>query len=191
MTAPVQIVTPHLVVSDANAAIEFYKKALGVTEAVRMPAEDGKRLMHAELNFNGARIFLMDDFPEHRGSHGVDAVFPPDQIKATSVTMHLEVENCDAAVKRAEEAGATVTLAPWDSFWGARYARIMDPFGHSWSFAHTLPAKVTATTSYFPSPLVGEGGTDAAKRVRDGRGVGLNQAMCLRIETPHPALRAT
>jgi PhnB protein len=141
MAAPVQVVTPHLVVSDANAAIEFYKKALGATEAVRMPAEDGKRLMHAELNFNGARIFVMDDFPEHRGSHGVDAVFPPDQIKGTSVTMHLEVENCDAAVKRAEDAGATVTLAPWDSFWGARYARIMDPFGHSWSFAHTLPAK--------------------------------------------------
>ena len=114
MADPVQIVTPHLVVSDANAAIEFYKKALGATEAVRMPAEDGKRLMHAELNFNGARIFLMDDFPEHRGSHGVDAVFPPDQIKSTSVTMHLEVENCDAAVKRAEDAGATVTLAPWE-----------------------------------------------------------------------------
>jgi len=71
----------------------------------------------------------------------VDAVFPPDQIKGTSVTMHLEVENCDAAVKRARDAGATVTLEPWDSFWGARYARIMDPFGHSWSFAHALPAK--------------------------------------------------
>ncbi len=71
----------------------------------------------------------------------VDAVFPPDQIKGTSVTMHLEVENCDAAVKRAADAGATVTMAPWDSFWGARYARIIDPFGHSWSFAHPLPAK--------------------------------------------------
>src|SRR5882672_10821049 len=141
MTDPVQIVTPHLVVNDANAAIEFYKKALGATEALRMPAQDGKRLMHAELNFNGARIFVMDDFPEHRGSHGVDAVFPPDQIKGTSVTMHLEVADCDAAVKRAADAGATVTLAPWDSFWGARYARIMDPFGHSWSFAHPLPAK--------------------------------------------------
>jgi PhnB protein len=139
--AAVQIVTPHLVVNDANAAIEFYKRALGATEALRMPAQDGKRLMHSEIHVNGARIFVMDDFPEHRGSHGVDAVFPPDQIKGTSVTMHLEVEDCDAAVKRAADAGATVTLAPWDSFWGARYARIMDPFGHSWSFAHPLPAK--------------------------------------------------
>ena len=53
---------------------------------------------------------------------------------------HLEVENCDAAVKRAKDAGATVTLEPWFVL-GARYARIMDPFGHSWSFAHALPAK--------------------------------------------------
>ena len=50
MADPVQVVTPHLVVSDANAALEFYKKALGATEALRMPAQDSKRLMHAELN---------------------------------------------------------------------------------------------------------------------------------------------
>jgi PhnB protein len=137
-----QVVTPHLVVKDANAAIDFYKKALGATETVRMPAQDGKRLMHAEIQLNGARVFLMDDFPEHRGpGDHVDAVFPPDQMKGTSVTMHLEVENCDTAVKRARDAGATVTMEPWDSFWGARYARIIDPFGHSWSFAHTLPGQ--------------------------------------------------
>src|SRR5258708_26051357 len=76
----------------------------------------------------------------------VDAVFPPDQIKGTSVTMHLEVENCDAAVKRAADGGATVTMAPWDSFWGARYARIMDPFGHSWSFAHPAGKGVIGIT---------------------------------------------
>jgi PhnB protein len=141
MAESIQSVTPHLVVSDANAAIEFYKRALGVTEVLRLPAKDGKRLLHAEINFNGARIFVVDDFPEHRGQHGVDGVFPPNEIGGTSVTMHLEVEDCDAAVRRAADAGATVTLAPWDSFWGARYARIMDPFGHSWSFAHPLPTK--------------------------------------------------
>jgi PhnB protein len=137
-----QVVTPHLVVKDANAAIDFYKKALGAIETLRMPAQDGKRLMHAEIQLNGARVFLMDDFPEHRGpGDHVDAVFPPDQMKGTSVTMHLEVENCDTAVKRARDAGATVTMEPWDSFWGARYARIIDPFGHSWSFAHALPGQ--------------------------------------------------
>src|ERR1700694_1262361 len=54
--------------------------------------------------------------------------------------MHLEVENCDAAVQRAADAGATVTMAPWDALWGARYGRIIDPFGHSWRFAHPPPA---------------------------------------------------
>src|SRR5258708_22736194 len=110
MTAAVQVVTPHLVVSNANAALEFYKKALGAVEAVRMPAQDGKRLMHSEIHVNGARIFVVDDFPEHRGSHGVDAMFPPDQIKGTSVTMHLERENSDAAGKRPAHAAASATL---------------------------------------------------------------------------------
>lgn len=141
MTAALQPITPHLVVNDAKAAIEFYQKALGATEVFRMPAQDGKRLMHAELHFSGARFFVNDDFPEYRATHGDDPVFPPDQLKGTTFTMHLEVENCDAAVKRAEQAGAKVTQVPWDAFWGARYARILDPFGHAWSFAHPLPPK--------------------------------------------------
>jgi len=141
MADPVQAVTPHLVVNGADAAIEFYKKALGATEVLRMPTKDGKRLMHAELHLNGMRFFLNDDFPEHRCTYAADAVFPPPNLKGTSFTMHLEVENCDAAVKRAADAGATVTMPPWDAFWGARYGRVLDPFGHSWSFAHPLPAK--------------------------------------------------
>ena len=142
MAGPVQAITPHLVANDGHAAIEFYKQALGASEVIRMPAQDGKRLMHSEIQVNGSRLFVMDDFPEHRCESGmVDAVFPPDQIKGTSVTLHLEVEDCDAAVRRAADAGATVTMAPWDAFWGARYGRIIDPFGHSWSFAHPLPAK--------------------------------------------------
>ena len=64
-----QTIFPHLVVSDAAAALEFYKKALGATETMRMPAQDGKRLMHSEIAVNGARIFVMDDFPEHRAEH--------------------------------------------------------------------------------------------------------------------------
>ena len=58
MTESIQVVTPHLVVNDGNAAIEFYKKALGATEALRMPAQDGKRLMHSEIHVGGARIFV-------------------------------------------------------------------------------------------------------------------------------------
>ncbi|MFC0242260.1 VOC family protein [Rhodopseudomonas telluris] len=139
MTA-LQPITPHLVVRDATAALDFYKQALGATEVVRMPAEDGKRLMHAEIHALGARIFIVDRFPEYRSHHGDEAVLPPSELNGTAVTMHLEVPDCDAAVARAQEAGATVTMPPWDAFWGARYARVIDPFGHSWSFAHALPA---------------------------------------------------
>ena len=82
MTEAVQIVTPHLVVRDANAALEFYKKALGATETVRMPAEDGKRLMHSEIQVNGARIFVMDDFPEHAAPTASMRCFRPTRSRA-------------------------------------------------------------------------------------------------------------
>lgn len=141
MTEPTQGVIAHLVVDDAGAAIEFYKKALGATEAMRVPADDGKRLLHAELEVNGARLYVRDDFPEFRDSCGMNRVQPPKTLGATSVTLHLYVENCDQAVQCAEAAGAIVTMPPEDAFWGARYAQVVDPFGHAWSFAHPLPAK--------------------------------------------------
>jgi PhnB protein len=133
-----QGVIPHLVVDGAAEAIEFYKAALGAVETGRHAADDGKRLMHAEVEVNGAKIYLMDDFPEFRDTYG-SHVLPPKSAGSTSVTLHLDVENCDAAVERAAAAGATVIMPPEDAFWGARYAQIVDPFGHSWSFAHKLP----------------------------------------------------
>ena len=137
-----QGVIPHLVVDDACAAIAFYKTALGASEVMRLPAQDGKRLLHAEIAVNGARIFVRDDFPDQRAAHGGEAkMAPPRALGGTPVTLHLEVADCDAAVTRAAAAGATVTMAPWDAFWGARYAQVVDPFGHAWSFAHKLPAK--------------------------------------------------
>lgn len=141
MTDSTRGVIPHLVVVDATAAIAFYRQALGATEVVRVPAEDGKRLMHAELAVNGARIFLRDDFPEHCDAHGGDRLTAPKVLGGTAVTMHLEVVNCDDAVARAAAAGATVTMPPFDAFWGARYAHVVDPFGHAWSFAHPLPGR--------------------------------------------------
>ncbi|MFZ5732968.1 MAG: VOC family protein [Pseudomonadota bacterium] len=140
MTEKVQVVTPHLVVDNANAAIDFYKKGLGATETFRLPYEDGKRVMHCELNLDGARIFVVDAFPEFRGpEHGGDNYRTPKELKGTSVTIHIEVPDCDAAVKRMADAGATVSQEPWDAFWGARYGRVIDPFGHEWSFAHPKP----------------------------------------------------
>lgn len=140
MTDQAQGMIPHLVVGNAVEALEFYKKALGATEVMRMPSEDGKRLLHAETRINGARVFVRDHFPEHCDSHG-SKVSDPKVLGGTPVTLHLEVTDCDKAFERAAAAGATVVLAPWDAFWGARYAQVMDPFGHSWSFAHPMQPK--------------------------------------------------
>src|SRR3954454_8672413 len=121
--APAQGVIPHLVVRDAAVALEFYKNGLGATETMPMPAEDGKRILHAEIQINGARIFVRDHFPEHCTGHGGHQQAPPDALGGTPVTLHLEVANCDDAFSRATAAGAEVTMPPMDAFWGARYAQ--------------------------------------------------------------------
>jgi PhnB protein len=141
MSEQPQGVIPHLVVNGAAQAIEFYKKAFGATELMRVPAQDGKRLMHAALMINGAHVYLVDDFPEYREQCGKGKITSPGTAGTTTSTLHLEVPDCDAAVKRAADAGATVMMEPIDAFWGSRYAQVMDPFGHFWSFAHPLPAK--------------------------------------------------
>jgi PhnB protein len=125
---------PHLVVNGAAKAVEFYKAALGAVEVVRMPDQQSNRLMHVELKIGDSAFFLNDDFPEHSG--GVSRAPKPGTL--ASVSLHLDVKDCDAAVARAAAAGATITMPPMDMFWGDRYARIADPFGHEWSFAHPL-----------------------------------------------------
>ena len=143
MTDPQQGVIPHLVVDDAAAALEFYETGLGATETMRVPAEDGKRIMHAEMNVNGAKVYLRDDFPEfcpvQQGKRS-----SPHALEGTPVTLHLDVPDCDAAVERAARAGAKIAMPPEDAFWGARYGLVIDPFGHSWSFAHPLPSSTSS-----------------------------------------------
>jgi PhnB protein len=123
-------VTPHLVVRGAGRAIDFYKQALGAEELMRMPGPDGK-LMHAAIRIGDSKIFLVDEFPEPRE----EGVGSPQQVGATTVTIHLFVDDVDARIQRAAAAGAKITLPPTDLFWGDRYGRILDPFGHSWSIA--------------------------------------------------------
>ena len=127
-------ITPHLVVKGAKKAVAFYAKAFGAEEVMSMPAEDGERLMHAHLQVRGADLFLCDDFPEYCGGKSRD----PLQLGATGVTLHQYVPDADAAIARAAEAGATVTMPAQDMFWGDRYGQVIDPFGHTWSFAHKL-----------------------------------------------------
>ena len=135
--ATVKAVTPHLVVKGGKAAVEFYKAAFGATTGRVVPAEDGERLMHADLLVGDSRFYLCDEFPEYQEMKGVKSGSPK-TVGGVSVTMHMEVSNCDEAVAQAAAAGATGTMPPWDAFWGDRYAQIVDPFGHSWAFSHPL-----------------------------------------------------
>jgi uncharacterized glyoxalase superfamily protein PhnB len=124
---------PHLVCSPCAKAIEFYKKAFGAEEMDRAPAPDG-RIMHAAIRIGGAPVFLVDDFPEYCGGKSQT----PQALGGTPVTIHRYVPDCDAAIERAQKAGATVQMPPADMFWGDRYGVVVDPFGHSWSFATHL-----------------------------------------------------
>lgn len=122
---------PHLVCTPCADAIEFYKKAFGAEEVHRMPAPDGKRLMHAAVRIDGRFVFLADDFPEYCGGKQQS----PAALGGTPVTIHRYVTDCDAAIDRAEKAGASVVMPAADMFWGDRYGLVKDPFGHAWSFA--------------------------------------------------------
>ena len=126
-TIAVTAITPYLTVHDAAAAIAFYTDAFGAVEEFRMPGPDGK-LMHACVRIGDSQLMLVDEFPEH-GSVG------PKALNGSPVTIHHFVEDVDAVVKRAEAAGARVTMPPTDMFWGDRYATLEDPFGHRWSVA--------------------------------------------------------
>jgi uncharacterized glyoxalase superfamily protein PhnB len=119
--------SPHLVCDGAAAATEFYARAFGAIERLRLAGVNGK-LIHASLSIHGASVMLVDAVPE-RGLVG------PKALKGTPVTLHLFVPDVDAAVARAEAAGARVVMPVADQFWGDRYGVIEDPFGHLWSLA--------------------------------------------------------
>jgi PhnB protein len=123
-------VTPHLICKGAAEAIEFYKKAFGAIEQARLPGPDG-RIMHAAVLIGDSTVMLVDEMPEW-GALG------PKSLKGSPVTIHLNVDDADAAVARAVKAGAKVTMPVADQFWGDRYGKIEDPFGHHWSVAHPV-----------------------------------------------------
>jgi uncharacterized glyoxalase superfamily protein PhnB len=121
-------VTAHLVCHGAADAIEFYKKAFGAVELGRQALPGGEKLLHASLRIGDTALMLMDDFPEW-GALG------PTTLKGSPVTLHLYVEDVDRVLGRAVEAGAKVTMPVEETFWGDRYAKLEDPFGHHWSVA--------------------------------------------------------
>ena len=122
--------TPHLCCRNASEAAEFYQKAFGakVIQIHRMP--DG-RILHGALSINGARFYLVDEFPEH-GSRS------PLALGGSPITLHLHVPDADAVFNRAVEAGCEVRMPLEDQFWGDRYGIVADPYGHKWSIAATV-----------------------------------------------------
>ncbi|OON62203.1 glyoxalase [Massilia sp. KIM] len=120
-------VTPHLICAGAADAIDFYTRAFGAEEVMRLPDPNGK-LAHAAVRIGDSMVMLMDEFPDWQARG-------PKTLGGSSVTIHLSVPDVDAAFRRAVEAGATVRMEPADMFWGDRYGVVEDPFGHQWSIA--------------------------------------------------------
>lgn len=121
---------PYLHVRGAAQALEFYTRAFGAREKLRLTEPSG-RIGHAELDFGGMTLMLADEFPEY-GIRG------PQSIGGTSFTIHLHVEDADEMIKRVVKAGATVEQEPRDQFYGERSGCVRDPFGHRWNIGHHI-----------------------------------------------------
>jgi uncharacterized glyoxalase superfamily protein PhnB len=120
----------YLRVKEAARAIDFYSKAFCAKEKFRL-TEPGGRVGHAELDFDGTTVMLSDEFPEYE-------IRGPETIGATSFTIHLHVDDADAAIARAVALGAKVLREPQDHFYGERSGTLRDPFGHEWNIGHHL-----------------------------------------------------
>ncbi len=122
--------TPFLTVRDAARAIEFYKNAFGAVDRGAMKGPDGK-IMHAEMMIGDSIIMLSDEFPEF-------GTLSPQSTGGAGMGLHIYLDGVDAAFDRAVKAGAEVEMPVMDQFWGDRYGKLKDPFGHHWSIAtHT------------------------------------------------------
>jgi PhnB protein len=128
--------SPYLVVSDANAAIAFYQNAFGATVLSRHTAPHTGKVMHSLLEIHGSLLSLSDDFPELMGGRGRT----PQALGGTPVTLHLQVADADAAWAQAIAAGAKETMPLKEQFWGEKFGKFQDPFGHEWSMAQFLNA---------------------------------------------------
>ena len=120
--------TPHLVIKGAGAALDWYKKAFNAEEVMRMPGPDGASVMHAEVKIGDSLLMLADEFP------GMDT-HAPETLKGTTVSIMLYVTDVDKVFNQAVAAGGKPVLPPTDMFWGDRYGKLTDPFGHSWALA--------------------------------------------------------
>ena len=122
---------PYLSVTDAQEAIRFYSRVFETEPAHLLNMPDG-RVMHCEFRCGDARFFLSEELPEHGGTPS------PGSLGGTTVAIHLYVDDCDAIVALMASNGGEVVMPPEDMFWGDRFARVRDPFGHEWGIAARL-----------------------------------------------------
>jgi PhnB protein len=123
-------VQPYLHIRGAAQAIEFYKRAFGATEIMRMPAADG-RLQHAEIRLGDSVVMMADEHPERK-------IYSPAHFGGATSCLMLYVGDCDAVYRQAVTAGAKSMREPADQFYGDRMAGVEDPFGFQWYIAtHT------------------------------------------------------
>lgn len=127
-------VIPHITVRNAEAAIAFYKAAFAAEEIHRMPAPNGDGIWYAELKIGDSFIFLNDEYPDP-DMGGIS----PNTLGGSPVVIHLNVEDVDAWFERAVRTGASVTMPLDNMFWGDRYGKLVDPFGHQWSLSSPIP----------------------------------------------------
>ncbi|PYN92221.1 MAG: glyoxalase [Candidatus Rokuibacteriota bacterium] len=121
-------VTAYLTVTDGARVLDFYAKAFGAKVKVRMPGPGGM-LAHAELAIGDSVVMLSDEFPQPEGTKA------PSSLGGSTGSLFLYVPNVDASFTRAVDAGCRVTMPPTDMFWGDRFGKLVDPFGHHWGLA--------------------------------------------------------
>ena len=124
-------VTPYLTVNDGARALDFYARAFGARETVRMPGPGGK-VMHAEFRIGDSLVMLSDEFP------GVSTAKAPTTLGGTTGSLFLYVRDVDSAFQKAVDAGCTSLMPPTDMFWGDRFGKLVDPFGHQWSISEHI-----------------------------------------------------
>lgn len=138
--------TPYLVVKDAPKAIEFYKKAFGAEEIARSTMPGSDAVMNAQLRIGDSMLMLSEEFPQW-GSKS------PKSLGGSAVSVHIYVDDADKAYKRAVQTGAEATMPLMDAFWGDRYGKLRDPFGHEWSIAtrkeNLTPAEIAKRAEQF------------------------------------------
>jgi len=125
---------PHLIVSDGLAALDFYKEVFEAETGHNMMSPDGAKLMHGEIILDGHKLYVSDWFAPSDGG----SLDSPERLGGTCVRITVNVDDADALVERAVASGSLVIMPVQDMFWGARYGKLKDPYGHEWGINQQL-----------------------------------------------------